>query len=64
MLIVVHDINNWIVTGHLPVGRRGFTIVCLDENYPSHDSESGTALPRNKTKEYDSFLICSARVRS
>ena len=43
MLIIMHDINNWIVTGHLPVGRRGFTIVCLDENYPLHDSGAGTA---------------------
>ena len=43
MFIVVRELNNWIVTGHLPVGRRGFMIVCLDENYPSHDSGAGTA---------------------
>ena len=45
MLIVVCGINNWIVTGHLPVSRKGFMIVCLDENYPLRDSGAVTAFP-------------------
>ncbi len=45
----VHEINNWIVTGHLPVSRRGFTIVCLDENYPSCDLGAGITFHRDKS---------------
>ena len=49
MFIVVREINNWIVTDHLPVSRRGFTIVCLDENYPSRDLGAITAFHRDKS---------------
>ena len=45
----MRGINNWIVTGHLPVSRRGFTIVCLDENYPSRDSGAVTAFHCDKS---------------
>ena len=49
MLIIVCDINNWIVIGHLPVSRRGFMIVCLDKNYPSCDSGTETTFQHDKS---------------
>jgi len=48
----MYDINNRIVIGHLPVSRKGFTIICLNENYPSHDSGVETTFQCDNIKNF------------
>ena len=48
MFIVVREINNWIITGHLPVSRRGLYWFSLSKELISRDLGAETTIQYDK----------------